>query len=357
MAVLFFDSFDHYATADMAEKWTAVEVASTGAASIGAFGRNSTNGFRADMGFQALAYAQAKITLVPSGVGFVVGFAFKTRAAPAVGATKAGICAITDVGAIQLLLRLNNDMTLSVLRGNTTVLGTTSASLSTGVSAFIEFKGTIDNSAGTASVYINGVLALSLTGIDSQATANTSWNGVLIGGQIGTDGASGAHDSENDFDDFYVFDQSGSSPWNNVVGDVRVARLKATTDGATTTLTTSTGTDHAALIDEEPPNDDTDYNHTSTTGNKDTYVMEDLPISGVQVYAVQVVVANKKVDPANASIAGVVRHSGTDYDSASQAQSTAYAFNRFMFQTNPGTSNPWTESDVNAMQAGVKKIA
>ena len=42
MALLFMDSFDHYATADITEKWTA----STGTFAIGAYGRNSTNGLR-----------------------------------------------------------------------------------------------------------------------------------------------------------------------------------------------------------------------------------------------------------------------------------------------------------------------
>ena len=69
MSLLFMDSFDHYATADITEKWTTIPTVLGGtpqAPAIGAYGRNSTNGLRTSAASNAHTGQPVVITVSPS---------------------------------------------------------------------------------------------------------------------------------------------------------------------------------------------------------------------------------------------------------------------------------------------------
>lgn len=131
----------------------------------------------------------------------------------------------------------------------------------------------------------------------------------------------------------------------------------AIADGATTNFTPSTGTNHAALVDESPPNDDTDYNQSSNVGDLDLYEITDMAHTPASIFGVQINLNAKKDDAGTRSIAGVVRSGGTNYEGGAQALSTSYAYYLDVRETDPDTSAPWTKTGVDNAQFGIKVTA
>lgn len=350
MAFLFADSFDHYVTADVLEKWTTQNVGAFTSQAIGAFGRRSSNGFRASntTGGATGRIAHINKVLNPSGVGFVVGFAYKSSN------TLIGnncFCSINDATTPQVSLVLNTSGTISLMRGST-IIATSSLTLATGTQYYVEFDGTIDPAAGALSVRINGGVVpwVTFSG-NTRATSNTLWNGISLGLMIGNVFVS---DGIHDFDDLYVLDKSGAAPWNTFLGDIRVDSRYATGAGATTGFTPLAGANWSN-VDETAPNDDTDYNSASGVAT-DTFVFQDAPVVGAIIYGVQHCISLKKSDAGACTIAPVVRHSGVDNVGTDITPGTTYLYGIQAQQTNPGTGAQWTEAGFNAAEFGYKRL-
>jgi hypothetical protein len=368
MALLFMDSFDHYATADIAEKWTSIgvpESGSTDAPAIGAYGRYSTQGRRTAVTAFNSCGVPLCITAAPSGAVCITGVAAKyTNIGDLMTGTHSGqqissssgasnwLFAIRDTNTTQVWFRVNTNGTITALRGDgasCTELGTTTNNLQDGVWAFVEVKVTISNTVGTVDIRINGTSGLSLTGQDTQYTANAQWNEVRLGYVCGN----GSPYVTLDNDDFYLCDGSGSFN-NDFLGDVTVSALYPSGAGATTGWTPSAGSNYQC-VDEALVNDDSDYNSTSTISAKDTYAFANAP-SGADIRAVQVVTAQRKSTEGPGTIKHVVRSGGTDYDQAGQGiGGTSYSFLRSILETDPATAAAWTESGFNAAEFGLKK--
>lgn len=360
MSLLFADSFDELNLSDTTGiKWTSITTGNFASnnptPSIGAFGRNSTNGLRFTAGtLGGSSWSFVQKTLAPTSGTAIVGFAYKANAP--CGANRMGILDIRDAGTAQVTLAVNADYTLSVCRGGSggTVLGTTTFALTSGSFAYIELKVFISDTVGTVDLYVNGVSRLSLTAQDTKFTANTTWNQVSLGVNVGLTSSSPAN-STHDFDDVYVFDGAGTR-CNNVVGDVRVALRTATAAGNSTGWTPSTGSNWQNIDDAQADGDST-YNSTNTTGAKDLFVIQDLPVSGVTVHGVQVCIVARKEDAGVASITSVVRQSGVEADGAELFLATTYECHRNLLEVNPVTGAAWTEGDFNADEFGYKKVS
>jgi len=352
MALLFMDSFDHYATADAGTKWTNA-ASSSGTITIGAFGRHSSNGFRSTTGAGGFAtvYAYLSKTLAPSGVGFVVGLAVTFQAAPT--GNPQIFLAVADSGTIQVGVRCNTDMTLSIIRGST-VLATSTSALTVGVSAYVEFKGTIDPASGSAAVKVNGLATgwPTFSG-NTRNTSNTSWNAVAIGNNVFQAGLSTTDNT--DIDDCYVMDQSGGAPWADYLGDVRVDPRYPTGVGNSSGWTPSTGSNWQN-VDDTAPNGDTDYNSAASVLS-DTFVTQDAPVVGAVIYGVQHNLNFKKSDAGTCTVAPVIRRGGTDYVGADQSPSTSYGYALVVAQTDPSTSAQWTEANFNGAEFGYKRTS
>lgn len=339
MAFLFCDSFDHYVTADRLKKWT-TDINNAVAISAGN-GRNGSasmrpNGTNSEIG----------VTLTTTGDTCIIGFAFKSSV---VGAAHT-IARILDTGTVQINLQLNTDLTLSVLRSST-VLGTTTFALTSGVFAYIELKVLINATTGTVTLRVNGDTKLALTGQNTRNSANSTWNQVRLC-------TAAASSSTNDFDDLYILDGSGSAPHNDFYGDVRVDAHYPDANGNSSMSTPSTGTDRYATVDESAPNGDTDYNTLAAVNDKDTLGVQNLIPSGATIVATQVLIAAEKTDAGAGSLCPVIRHSGVDYDGAGVGLAQgAYAYVRQPYPTNPGTSAAWTETNFNAVEVGYKRTA
>jgi len=214
-------------------------------------------------------------------------------------------------------------------------------------------KVTIADSIGanTCKVRANGVDIITVAaGQDLKNTANATASQVSLG-HHGTSGG-----ATPTYDDLYICDGTGGTN-NDFLGDCRVDTLYPTSDGNYSQFTPSTGSSHFALVDETTPNT-TDYNDGATVGDRDSYGMGNLAaLTSQTVYGVQVNAAIVKDDAGAKSAATFVRSSATDGDGAGVALGTSQAYVSQVFETNPNGSVAWTETTVNAMEAGVKVTA
>ncbi len=345
MSLLFIDGFDHYATADITKKWNAI----LGAASI-----NASSGRRGGGALRTASYAQYVSKSFTAGASFVMGASFKFSSFTGLVFAQA-IFALFDSATTQCELRANTDGSLSVTRNGTALTAGTSTNIMlTNAEYYIEWKVTIADSIGANSckVRVNGVDWITVaTGQDTKNTANASATSVRVGQT--TSPPTGI---TLDTDDFYLCDQSGSTN-NDFLGDCRIDTLYPTSDGNYSQFTCSTGSSHFALVDEATPNT-TDYNDGAAVNDRDSYGMGNLAALASQtVYGVQVNAAILKDDAGSKSAATFVRSSSTNGDGASAALGTSQVYVSQVFETDPNGAIAWTETTVNAMEAGVKVTA
>lgn len=364
MAGLFFDSFDHYATANITQKWTQIAGFPTVSPAVTAsVGRRSTNAMR-----WASVFASAKSiykTVPASGAIAIVGFSFNqssgsftslqagTSSDPNTegGTQSPGLLYIQEGSTTHVWFRLNSTGTISAFNGGSgTALGTSSSGLSAGVTSYLEFKVTIDNSSGTIDVLKDGVSILSLTSKDTQNGGTATWTQFAIGHAAGN-GVSGV---TWDYDDLYVLDGSGSVN-NNFLGDIRVDATYGNGAGTNTGWTPSTGSNYQT-VDETATNGDTDYNSTSTVNAKDSFAFPSAPVAGAVIAAIQVNIAARKTDAGTSGIKPLVRISGTDNLGVEQFASSSFSYLRTVWdQTPEGSPQTWTDTIYDAAEFGYEK--
>jgi hypothetical protein len=258
-------------------------------------------------------------------------------------------------GTGHLSLGMRNDGSLRVARSiySGTTLGTSAAGVLAALTRyFIEMVFTIDETAGSVEVFVNGVSVLSLTGQDTcNVTGETAWTTVAFNAGNATYGVKHT--------DVYVADDADDdlSP----VGECQTDFHQLNGDGNSSDWTRSTGAVQYATI-EEVPVSATDYNGTATVGNKDTMALEALKETGAEIIAVTPVLYAWKEEPGSALIKTVVRRGTTDYASTtavapSEGSANARHLSDLPLMTDPSTDLPWTETDFNGMEVGYEKVS
>lgn len=363
MALLFADSFDTYATSDFTQVWTQIITTLSGNPTIGATGRRSTNGLR----FPNVSSDECKpvaITLAPADSTFIVGFAFKQTGAfgnytinsnlsiftSSAGSGSSQLIHVRTSGTTHLVFRIKTNGQIEVLRGDGTLLGSTTAALQVGVFAYLEFKGTIDNSTGAVDIRINSASVLSLTGVDTQNGATATWDEIVIGKMANADAIT------LDIDDLYVCDGSGGAS-DDFLGDVAVDAIYPNGAGTHSDGTPSTGSDQYAVVDETPMNGDTDYNTLAAVSDRDSFAFPNAPVASATILGVQVKIQARLDSGGTAGLKASTRIGGTDYDGAESAVGGSYAVHRQIWDVKPSDSTPWVDTDINAAEFGYLKSA
>jgi hypothetical protein len=355
MALLFVDSFDHYATADLRDKYTTSGSAGGGAApAIASGGRRSSGSLRLAWGSGTNPTTYVSKVLPASGATCVVGVSLRMTAGWVNPSYGMQLVSVREGNEAQASLKLNSNGTISVMRSHTTNIGTTTNAITSGAHSFIEWRLVVGTgTAGSAQVRINGVLGLTLTGVNTQGSANPNWTGISLGVHDNGVAVITTINETLDLDDLYVLDGTGGAPWNDFLGDCRVDVRVPTGAGATTGWTPSAGTNWGA-VDDAAPNGDTDYT-SALAVLTDTFVTQDAPAAGAAILGVQHCLTAKKTDAGTVTIAPVVRHGGADFVGADLTPSTAYTVLHAIAATNPGTGAAWTEAAFNGAEFGYKR--
>lgn len=342
ISTLFVDGFDHYATADIAKKWTSH--------SNGVIGSTTKR-----TGTQALTFVSnsggnnVSKTLPVQVRTVVVGLAYQPPSAP--GGTPALIvlgAGSTGSGGGQFVLALNGALTVSVYRGyhtssiiTGTLLGTSTATLTTGAWNYLELRAYIDDTAGEYEVRLNGVSILSGTAVDTkQQTANYVDVVQLLCGAV-----------VSFIDDLYIRGDTVLTA-GGFLGDCKVLTRYPDAPGTYTQLTPSAGANWQC-VDEALFNGDTDFNSGSTVGNRDTYAMQALGDSGT-IKAVQAVFAVKKTDAGSRTVKPYIKSGATEVAGTAQGLSTDYQFVREVYSVDPNTGAEWSTPAYDAVEVGVE---
>jgi len=366
MAFLWCDQPVNYTTATIAQRWTSVNNATISTAVNPRTGSSCV--LCSQVSHNAVKTLGSDGGGTPSGNTAIIGCRYQQSLLGIL----TGIVVVTDAGTAQVTLHTNNDGTLTVRRGTYagTVLGTTAFALSINTFYYIELKVVIDDTVGAIDVVVDNVNRLSILGtvgvpVDTKNTSNATWSGFLLG----TNSAPGSTTMNQRWTDLYVLDGTDGTiigqrdAFASVLGDIKVEYLAAQAgNGSNTGWTTSTGSDHGAMVDDgaSGPNGDTDYNSSATAGTKDTYTLANLPTSAVSIIAICPIYSVSKDDSGSKYVAPVYRLGGTDYVSATAVQAPSpgsYSMLTEIVSKSPATGITWSTTEVNALEAGLQVTA
>lgn len=340
MAILFLDGFDHYATADGAQKYSSFSC------TIGSGnGRNSTNAAAGSDHADTRALTR---TLSPGNDTVIIGFAHNfTSSFPSASAR---FIRIKDSGgAVQFTFSWSTSGTILAHRGDfVTLLGTSSAGVSIGSFFYVEFKVAIHDSTGTVHVRINGTEVLALTGQDTKATATAGWASVEIGA------FADAFNGPFAIDDLYIADGSGSAN-NDFLGPIRVKTIFPDGAGNSTDFTPSAGLNYQN-VDEASTDGDTTYNSEGTAGDHDTYTFGAVGVTGT-VRGIQTNLMVRSDGAGSETIRPKIRIGLTDYSGTTVGITTSYTDSREVFQVSPATSTTWTVTEIDGAEFGIELVS
>jgi len=339
MANRFMDSFDHYATTDLTSKWTG-------------FGASAFD-FQIDTVNQRTGRACADILrngifkTIDRQSTWIMGAAVKWQGF-------GGGFQLIDIGNVQVQLLIQSDGTFAAFRGSLpgqVLLGQSdpSAAVTTNRYFYLEWKVLIDSSVGTVEVHLNGQTILNLTGVNTQATANSTADVISL---IGPGGGTIMY-----VDDLYVNDGTGTLN-NDFWGDTQIGLIIPVSDGDFSDFTATGGGAHFSQVNEIPPDGDTTYVSSATIGNIDTYNFQQVDPAR-PIKAIQTNIFARKNDEGNRALSVVTRQGGNNFiaDSTGRFVNLTYIDYLNQFDTNPSTGIAWTPAEINAGQWGVKVIA
>lgn len=239
--------------------------------------------------------------------------------------------------------------TLTVTAGNSTVLGTLSATFSSAWT-LVEVHLKIDASVGEIDIKFDGVNVFSFAG-------DTDPNSRVSAAYMQIDG--GSINGNWYADDWIVNDTTGGEQDSWVNNEtLLLGTLNGNGDSSDLTGSDGDSTNNYLNVDDVPHNSDTDYNAAASSGLKDLYTMSNLPTlpAGSTIKVFQPVAVCRRADPATPSNVDIGLKSGTTEDfAASQALTTSYALLvGDVYYADPDDAAAWDETKINALQIGVE---
>jgi len=348
MALKVFDGFDHYAAdTDMSSRsgflqWSNALAGTSFVTGRNGFGlalslANAGTGFSATFG-QRVASAFVGFALnIATGVGAIFNF----------------VDSLSGNAQITVVFNYLN-FSVKIYRGTSlsgTLLYTSANNVwASGVYNYIEIWPVINGSTGSVTVNVNGQTIASVTGANTQATANASWDVLTFTSQ-----------NAGTFllDDLYYADTTtgaGTYPCDSFLGDSRVDTLFATgNDAVQWTPLANANWQEVASVQFDG---DAAYNYTTTPTDQDTYTFGALAGTISLIYGLQITTAQRKDDSSARSTKSVAKVGGTSYFGATNSlPNTTYTYFTDLWILNPNTTANWTSSDVNGATYGINCVA
>lgn len=156
------------------------------------------------------------------------------------------------------------------------------------------------------------------------------------------------------FDDFLIFDDSGSAP-NNWPGDVRSIPLSPIANGSSTNFTPQSGSNYN-MVSEQQVDGDATFNYSGVPGAMDLFQTQQLTATPETIYALTIKVVARKSDTAYRSGATVLKVNGHLEVGHTKILSSTYNGIVDTYINNPSNGIPWTFNDVNSIETGYTVI-
>lgn len=339
MAGIFFDSFDHYGTAQISKKWRN----SNGSidSSFARTGNQSILFDGAQFAFLTIADALSKTMICGTAIymevlaGQLMGFS-RVEANP----LDECFLGVGFGGQLHFVVTFGPG-------GAIIYEAPMSSALHVRTWYQVEMKVKIRRDAtGSIEVRLNGQTIINETNVRTGGTGTEPVTEFAI---IGPGGA-----GKTWHDDTYLCDTSGARN-NNFLGDVRNFEQVPEADGFFTGWTPLSGTDHFAMVNEIPPDSNTSYVSADTPGQTDTYLF---PLTGatlpITIPCRQALLFAEKDAIGAITVANALRESAMDTSGPtdfSPAVNT-YAYTREVYDANPVTGGSWGTADLTLCEMG-----
>lgn len=295
------------------------------------------------------------------------GFALWVDALPADN-NQFGLIVFCDTGNLpQLYIVLQSTGKLSAYRGDAinnvaALLGETADGvIVAGAFQHVECKATFNNSTGAVELRVNGVTRLSLTGVDTVASANSECSQIRYVNGIGGSGSTGLPGGVFSYiDDVFAWDTSGAQN-TDFQGDRRVRTFFPAADTAAADWSLFGAANGYACIDEVTPDEDTTYIEAAPlVGSPPTelvseFGMEDPPATIGAISAVQTIVRARKTEAGDCSIQVSALSGSSASDGTERAITEQYTYWSDIHELNPDTGTPWNESTLTSAKLRITR--
>jgi hypothetical protein len=328
VALLFCDSFDHYAVAS--QKWTAV----TGAETIGPGGigpRTGVNSLQLSAFFGPTWNFTGRTSIV-AGTAFV----------PHALAAEIGVFRFTNTGNYNIMIALQPDLSVAVYRYDffDDKIGASAPVCVLSGYNYIETAVVFDTVNGSVTVRVNGAVVLSLTGVRTVGSGNPA---AVTGFQLLGVGTGGSQ-----HDDVYLLDPL-VAPNTSFLGAVRIYAQMPNADSGVVQWAPLVAGAHFPMVDSVPVNL-LDYVFSNTVGQVDEYLYPVAPIP-----ASSTVLGAQHVMMAGLDVAGS-RSIGSSVNEITGPVSTALSTTAHMstqpYDVDPATGLAWVLASIPTRRMG-----
>lgn len=348
MAILLLESFDRYASIsgtspNIGEAWTPTSSSTQSAIVTGRFGVGKA---------MRIGNPTATWNLIRSIGGsyaaMAIGFAYKCSEVPSDLGLVAGGTPIFNfndsANAVQLQLCADASGNVIAKRGTATTIGTGNGNRKIVSQAFhfIECEIVVSDTVGVFKVWIDDVLVINLTGIDTAQTANINIGSISIP-------MIGSQEGQYEFDDLYVTDGTR-------LGDHTIVSLSPTADTADKDWVPNSGVTNYTQVDDVVSDLETTYLQATTVGDLDFYNLADLPAGLDVIKAVAPVLYSRKTDAGTRVTRAVIKSNTDILNGPNKSETASYVVQQFIQETDPQGGGAWTAARVNAVQLGIEVV-
>lgn len=259
----------------------------------------------------------------------------------------------TVAGAVQFTVHLNeNNYSIEVWAGSRlsgTLVYASPNNVWPGNSAFfLEIGAKVNNSSGYVKARVNGVQVASITGIDTQATANAWFDGIdwtvsPVAIQVSSTAV---------IDDFKYNDTAtdpGASANDSFIGDVGARTLFLTGD-VSVQWAPNTGANNFSRLNETAMDSDISYTFSANPGDEDRFTAQPLINVTALIVAVQITIAARKDDVGPRVIKDGFKSGATVSYGGNHSVPDTYVYFTDVWVLDPNTTANWIRAAVNALE-------
>lgn len=288
-----------------------------------------------------------------------IGAAFRYTALPTSNARDLLFDFRDAANTVQISIVCESTGVVSAYRGQLagSLLGSSASPVITALTyQHVECLVFFSQTVGTIEVRVNGVTVLSLSGIDTVASALVECSQVRV---AGTNLGIGNSSAQLRVDDIFCYDDTGSFN-NTFIGDRRVLTLfpnANTVQADWTAVGAATGYE---CIDEANPDGDTTYISAGVPGSPgpiSEFGIANLPAGISAISAVVLVEFARKTEAGNANTQWSVISGASETAGADKPMTEVYTYRQDVFQTDPASAAPFTPSEVDALLIKVERTA
>lgn len=286
----------------------------------------------------------AAYRLFPSSTGasFSAGFAIRLSNFNSTVAASYAVY-LGDSSVAHLAIGFTATGAIRLMRG-TTLLATSALDwLAASSWGYIEIEAFLDDTTGTANVYVDGNLALTFAG-DTRNGGTATIN--RVGMSTNYPGSTAPNAGVNmDLDDVYINDSITR------LGGSKIEVLRPSAD-VSVQWTPNSGANNYSRVNETLVDGDTTYVEAGTIGFQDLYDIPSLSSSPAIIHAVQVSSFPRKTDAGDRAINHTVKSGATTSQGSDFYLSSSYSKYERILNTDPNTGLAWDNAAINALQIG-----